>query len=91
MRDLLRWSKNSKLLADWYNFAVELVGKTKADITSATYFGGGNHACLQKMLGTWYDSSTDRSWQVIIDALKDMDEFPVIESIKSHCLNKKQV
>ena len=88
MQHLQRWLRDSPLRPNWYNFAVELVGKANTEVIRAKYFQGGNHACLQRMLINWYDSttSTDRSWQVIIDALTEMDEFPVIESIEKDCL-----
>ena len=77
------------LRANWYGFSVELVGKTKAENIRATYFGGGDHSCLQRMLVTWYDSSTDHRWEVIIEALKEMDANRVIKSIESQFLKKK--
>ena len=91
MRLLQRWSKEAPTRTSWYNFAVKLVGKPKAEIIRTTYFGGGHHSCLQRMLVTWYDSSTDHSWQVIVNALKELDNIPasVIKSIKDHCLKKK--
>ena len=89
MKYLQRWSKDSPLRTSWYNFAVELVGKSKTEIIRATHFGGGDHSCLERMLVTWYDSSIDHSWQVIVDALKEMDESRVVESIESNCLKKK--
>ena len=89
MKYLQRWSKDSPLRTSWYNFAVELVGKSKTEIIRATHFGGGDHSCLQRMLVTWYDSSIDHSWQVIVDALKEMDESCVVKSIESNCLKEK--
>ena len=89
MKLLQRWSKDSQIRTKWYNFAVDLVGKAKTEIIRATYFGGGDHSCLQRMLVTWYDSSTDHRWKVIVDALKEMDESRVIESIENHCQKKK--
>ena len=80
-----RWSKDSILRTSWYNFAVELVDKSSADIIKATYFGGGTHSCLQDMLSTWYDSTVDRSWQMIVDALNEMKQIRVVESIKECC------
>ena len=80
-----RWYKNSVLRTSWYNFAVELVGKNDAEIIRAKYFGGGNHSCLQRMLVAWYDATVDHSWQMIVDALKEMDEIQVIESIEDNC------
>ena len=85
MKYINRWSKDSILRTSWYNFAVELVGKSTADIISATYFGGGSHSCLQRMLSTWYDATVDHSWQMIVDALNEMDEIRVIESIEDNC------
>ena len=89
MKLLQSWSKNSLLRTkpgDWYNFAVELIGKTKADNIRSDLSGGGNHVCLQKMLGIWYDSTDGHNWQTIIDALTEMDRFPLIESIEVKCL-----
>ena len=88
MRDLNSWLRGSSLRLNWYSFAVKLLDMNKADVIRAKYFQGGNPACLQKMLTHWYKSttSTDRSWQVIIDALTKMDQFPVIESIEKDCL-----
>ena len=86
MKLLQRWSKNSILRTSWYNFAVELVGAVEARVIKATHFGGGNHSCLQEMLVRWYDSTKDHSWQMIINALTEMNEFRVIESIEKHCL-----
>ena len=86
MKHITRWSKNSSLRTCWYNFAVELVGKSNADIIEKNYFGGGSHSCLQRVLMTWYDSTTNHSWQTIIDALRQMDETRVIESIENECL-----
>ena len=85
MKYINRWSKDSILRTSWYNFAVELVGKSSADIISATHFGGGSHSCLQRMLATWYESTVNHSWQMIVDALKEMDETRVIESIEECC------
>ena len=85
MKYINRWSKGSILRTSWYNFAVELVGKSTANIISATYFGGGTHSCLQRMLSTWYESTFDRSWQMIVEALEEMKKIRVIESIEKHC------
>ena len=85
MKYINRWSKDSILRTSWCNFAVELVGKSNADIIRATYFGGGVHSCLQSMLSTWYESTVDHSWQMIVDALNEMDEVRVIESIEDNC------
>ena len=88
MKDLQKWSKKSPLAngISWYNFAVELVGMNDAEKIRANHFGGGNHSCLQRMLLVWYDSTTDHSWQMIIDALTDMDKLSVVESIEKECL-----
>ena len=86
MNHLQSWSQNSPLRAGWYNFAVELVGIIKADNIKADHFGGGCHSALQRMLVAWYNSTTDHSWQVIIDALTNMDELSVIEAIEKECL-----
>ena len=83
---LKKWSTNSKFCTDWYNIAVELVGMQTADIIKCESFGGGSHECLQAMLNLWYKSPTDHSWQVIIDALEEMKERRVIESIEDKCL-----
>ena len=83
MKLLQRWFKDSILRTSWYNFAVELVGKTNTEIIRSTHYGGGDHSCLQRMLVTWYDSSTEHSWPMIIVALRDMDESRVIEYIES--------
>ena len=87
LKDLQRWSRDSPLRTSWYNFAVDLVGMRKAEDIRTTHFGGGSHSCLQRMLVTWYDYSTnDHSWQMIIDALTEMDQFRVIESIEEDIL-----
>ena len=75
-RHINRWYRDSVLRTSWYNFAVELVGKNDAEIIRTTYFGGGNH---------WYDSTADHSWQMIVDALQEVKEIRVIESIEKHC------
>ena len=87
MMHLTMWSKNSPLRNDWYNFAVELVGKGSAENIHHKHTGGGNHLALKRMLVFWDKSTTDLSWQVIVDALKEMDEPQVIESIKKECQN----
>ena len=88
MKHLQMWSKNSILRTQWHDFAVELVGMTDTEVIRAKFYGGGSHSCLQRMLATWYNSttSTDRRWQVIIDALTDMKKLPVVESIEKECL-----
>ena len=86
MKDLQRWSRNSPLRTSWYNFAADLVGEAKARVIHARYYGGGTHSCLQRLLDVWYRSTIDHSWQMIIDALTEMDKFPVIESIEKYCL-----
>ena len=86
MRDLQKWSKDSPLRASWYNFSVDLVNKINTEVIRAKYFGGGCHSCLQRMLTVWYDSTTDHSWQMIIDALTDMEKISVVESIEKECL-----
>ena len=85
MKHITRWSKHSPLHNDWYNFAIELVGKSNANNIEATHNGGGSHSCLQRVLVTWYDSTTNHSWQMIVDALRQMDETCVIESIEKEC------
>ena len=91
MRHLQRWSQNSVLRIDWENFAVELIGNVKTRIIKATYFGGGDHACLRELLNTWWNSTTekDHSWQVIVDALEQMGKNPVIKDIEKDFLRKK--
>lgn len=64
---------------------MELVGKNTAENIKATYFGGGCHSCLQRVLVTWYDSTAEHGWQMIVDALNEMKEVRVIESIEEHC------
>ena len=85
---LQQWSKNSQLRTNgkWHNFAVEVIGKVNADSIESDRFGGGNQSCLQSMLRIWYDSTTDHSWQKIIDALTKMKEFRLIESIEEQYL-----
>ena len=85
MKHINRWSKNSLLRTSWYSFGLELVDKNTVEIIRATYFGGGSHSCLQRMLVTWYDSTPDHGWQMIVDALKEMEEIRVIESIEQCC------
>ena len=86
MKDLQKWSKKSPLRTSWYNFAVDLLDEAKARVIKSTYFGGGNHSCLQGMLGEWYNSTSYHSWQMIVDALEEMEEDRVIESIEKDCL-----
>ena len=89
MRDLQSWSKDSLLCTtpgSWYNFAVEVIGKTKADITKSKYSGGGVASCLRDMLNIWFDSTTNPDWETIVDALNRMEEYRVIESIEKECL-----
>ena len=85
MNQLNSWSKDSPLRIHWYNFAVELVGKENSEIIRATYVGGGTETCLQRILIVWYYSIKDHSWQMIVDALKQMEEWRVIESITDEC------
>ena len=86
MADLQRWALDSPLCTDWYNFAVELVGKQKAGIIKYECSGGGCNECLQKMLTFWHDSSTDHSWEVITAALKEIEAVRVIETIEDEFL-----
>ena len=86
MKYLQTWSENSQLRNNWYDFAAELIGKTNADNIWSTYFGGGNPVCLQEVLKLWYNSTTDHSWEVIIDVLKKMDERRVIDAIEEKFL-----
>ena len=90
---LQRWSENSPLCIDdkWYYFAVGLVGQQKANIIKGTCFGGGTHECLQKMLNVWHQSTTDHSWQTITNALTEIEEFRVIDSIEDECLDLRYV
>ena len=83
---LQMWSRDSKLRTHWYNFSVKLIGQNETEIIKTKYFGGGTHSCLQKMLVTWQQSTTDPDWQMIIDALEKMKEFSLIDSIESYCL-----
>ena len=87
MEHLQRWSAKTPLCIDWYNFAVDLLDKQKADIIKATNAGGGIRECLQKMLHVWYDSTTDHNWQVITNALTEIEAYPVIDSIEDECLD----
>jgi len=77
MKQIQRWYKGSPLCTNWYNFAVDLLGKSKADIIKSTYGRSGSHECLQKVLGLWFDSTPGHNWQMIIDALTEME--------KNHC------
>ena len=86
MKHLFRWSRHSVLRTSWYNFAVELVGKNSANFIKGTHYGDGSHSCLQRVLVTWYESTANHSWQIIVDALRQMDETHVIESIENECL-----
>ena len=86
MKYLNKWSKNSSLRTGWYNFAVELVGTDKADFIKANFYGDRGHSCLQRMLVAWHESTVDHSWQMIMDALEDIDESePVKDAIKKEC------
>ena len=86
MKHLMRWSKDSPLRTGWYNFAVELLGKNEAESIRSAHYGGGNHSCLQRMLVAWHNSTTGHSWQMIIDALKEIKEATfVIDDIKAEC------
>ena len=90
MENLTIWSKYTPLRINWYNFAVELVGKREADFIGFTHLGGGCYVALQKALTTWFESTTDHSWQMIVDVLEQMDDTEVtefiIKSIKEKCL-----
>ena len=86
MEHLHTWSNYSPLRTSWYNFAVDLVGEAEARDIHTTCFRGENLSCLQRMLVEWYNSTTDHSWQVIIDALSKIYQFSVIDSIEKHCL-----
>ena len=61
------------------------MGENQADPIHTKY-ENSSHNCLQEMLKVWYESTTDPSWQMIIDALEKMKETRVIESIKEECL-----
>ena len=90
MENLTTWSECSPLRINWYNFAVELVGKKEADHIRFTHCGGGCYVALQRTLTTWFESTTDHSWQTIVDVLEQMDDIEVtefiIKSIKEECL-----
>ena len=88
-KHLMRWSRNSQLSTNWFNFAVELIDRNKIEIIRTAHFGGGDHACLERLLSTWWDTTIDHDWQTIVDALKKMNETRVIESIEEKCLRKK--
>ena len=87
MEHLQRWSANTPLCIDWYNFAVDLLGNQEANMIRATNAGGGVRQCLQDMLNVWFNSTTDRNWQVITNALTEIKAFPVIDSIEDECLD----
>ena len=40
------------------------------------------------MLGLWFDSTPGHNWQMIIDALTEMDKTTVIETIEGQCLKR---
>ena len=90
MRDLQSWSKDSLLRTtpgSWYKFAVEVIGKTKADVIKSKYSGGGDALCLQGMLKIWFDSTTNPDWETIVDALNRMEEYrAIVESIEKEFL-----
>ena len=86
LRHLQRWSKNSTLRTSWYNFSVELIGMNKTDDIKEKHYGGGSHSCLQRVLSTWLTSTPDHDWQIIIDALEELDEFSLIQAIENYCL-----
>ena len=85
MIHLHRWSKDSPLCDDWYDFAIELVGESKAEIIQLKHSGYGFHSPLRLMLTLWYDSIRNHSWKMIIDALRKMDKPQVIESVEKEC------
>ena len=59
------------------------MGEKNAEIIEHKYFGGnGSRWALQIMLQLWHDYARNRSWQMIIDALKEMDKPKVIKSIE---------
>ena len=84
MRHLNKWCKDSSL-TDWHGFAVRLVGENDAKSIAAKHCGGGYHFALQEMLKAWYESTVDRSWQMIIIALNELERNDVIESIEEEC------
>ena len=84
------WSKVSPLRNNWYDFAVKLVGTRDADLIKFTHCEGGYNLALQRTINIWYKSTTDHSWQMIVDALEQIDDTDVtifiIKSIKKECL-----
>jgi len=83
---IMKWSKQSSLRSDWYGFSTQLLDKNEADAIKRNLGGGGNKECLEKLLGTWYNSTINHSWQTIIDALNEIGGYqPVIEEITSQC------
>ena len=72
---------------DWYGVAVELVGNSEANAIQTNHSGGGNKECLRKTLNKWWGTTiaANRSWQVIVDALEDIDAVRVAEDITDKC------
>ena len=87
--DIMNWCKQSSLRSEhWYGFATELLGQSEADAIKRNHGGGGNKACLENLLGTWYRTTgtIHHSWQTIIDALKAMTEAQaVLEAVYKEC------
>lgn len=82
-----KWAKDSPLRSNWYIMAVELVGNAEANAIQANHSGGGNKECLLKLLSKWWNTTTaaNRNWQVIVDALKEIEAIKVIEDITDKC------
>ena len=84
----MNWCKQSSLRSEnWYGFATELLNQYEADAIKQNHSGGGNKKCLEDLLGKWYRSTINHSWQVIVDALSAMSEAQeVLERIKEECV-----
>ena len=83
----MKWARKSPLRVDWYEMAVELIGKNEADAIQANHGGGGNKECLRKVLSKWWNSTkaVDCHWQTIYDALMEVEQVRVAENIIDKC------
>ena len=61
------------------------MGEKEAESIQYKHYGGGHAKALEDILKCWLNSGGDHSWQMIVDALKEMKEEKVIESIEKEC------
>ena len=82
----MKWARKSPLRTNWHGFANKLLGPNEAEALKRTLEGGGNKECLETLLGKWYNTTVNHSWQMIVDALTEMPSAKkVLEKIKKEC------